>query len=93
LFRESTLKQWLDMILTYIDVNVDDFRVKDIAYISKYIAQLDKYNNSINDLKKDYHIELHRLECKEVIDTVKNTIRDVKNEFRRMLPELITQMC
>lgn len=53
MFRESTLKQWLDMILTYIDVNVDDFRVKDIAYISKYIAQLDKYNNSINDLKKD----------------------------------------
>jgi len=41
------------MILTYIDVQVDDFRGKDIAYISKYIAQLDKYNNLINDLKKD----------------------------------------
>lgn len=47
------LKTWLEMILFYIDVNVDDFRVKDVAYISKDIVQLDKYNTSINDLKKD----------------------------------------
>lgn len=28
-----------------------------------------------------------------MIETVKNTIRDAKMEFRRMLPELITQKC
>lgn len=81
------------MILAYIDINVDDFRGKSVEEISKYIAVVDSYNNKINDLKKDYHIELHRLECKEVIEYVKDTIKKVKNNFRNMLPELITHKC
>jgi hypothetical protein len=34
-FRNSTLKQWLDMILAYIDISVDDFRSKTVEEISK----------------------------------------------------------
>jgi effector-binding domain-containing protein len=33
------------------------------------------------------------LECKEIIEYVKDTIKKVKSNFRIMLPELITQKC
>jgi len=60
-FVSNNLSYYYDMIMSYIDINADDYREKSSEEIEEFLKILKKFEKEIHDIKLDYHLGLHKL--------------------------------